>query len=116
MKNVLRIALWFASWAWGLYLLAFIAPRPILWPWLGGWITYAVLSALIPPGKEPVMATPIGFAVALYSLAYLGLFFYTWGAGWPQPHHSILVWLAILVSPIGRVIMAFHLPSSETIR
>lgn len=60
MKNVLRIALWFASWAWSLYLLAFIAPGPILWPWLGGGLAYVVLSALIPPGKEPMMDTPAG--------------------------------------------------------
>lgn len=109
MKNVLRIALWFASWAWSLYLLAFIAPGPILWPWLGGVLAYAVLSALIPV-KEPKLDTPAGVLVALYTLAYLGLFFYTWGAGWPQPHHEILVWLTIIVSPIGRVVMAFHLP------
>jgi len=112
VRNVARISLWFASWVWTLYLLAFIAPGPILWPWISGMLLYATMSALI-PGEDPRMNTPIGFAVALYSLAYLGLFFYAWGAGWPQPHHSILVWLAILVTPIGRVIMAFHLPSPE---
>lgn len=111
MKNVLRIALWFASWAWSLYLLAFIAPGPILWPWLGGMLVYAVLIALI-PGKDPKtkLSTPTGMTVGLYSLAHLVLFVYTWGAGWPQPHHEILVWLVLIGGPIVRVAMAFHLP------
>ncbi len=97
MKTVIRITSEIMFWLWGLYILAYVAPGPVLWHYVA---MYSVgIAVFILLGKDRRREMPTDGLMGLLALAHTIAWAYTWGMGWPDQWRLGVMISSMILSP-----------------